>query len=67
MDDGLAFSLSEEDLGGVVPGAARPVRFLSLFSRHGVELMLERAQILAQLRARGFRRLRVELVPRAAG
>ena len=37
------------------------LRFLSLFSRHGVELMLERAQILAQLRARGFRRLRVEL------
>jgi acetoin utilization deacetylase AcuC-like enzyme len=63
VDDGLTFSLSEEDLGGVVPGAARPVRFLSLYSRHGVELLLERAQILAQLRARGFRRLRVELVP----
>ena len=60
-DDGLAFSLSEEDLGGLVPGALRPLRFLSLYSRHGVELMLERAQILASLRARGFRRLRVEL------
>jgi acetoin utilization deacetylase AcuC-like enzyme len=62
-DDGLAFTLSEEDLAGLVPGALRPTRFLSLFSRHGVELMLERAQILPLLRARGFRRLRVELVP----
>jgi acetoin utilization deacetylase AcuC-like enzyme len=61
LDDGLAFSLAEEDLGGLVPGARRPTRFLSLFSRHGVELLLERAQILPQLRARGFRRLRVEL------
>jgi hypothetical protein len=62
-DDGLAFSLCEADLGGLVPGAAQPVRFLSLYSRHGVELLLERAQILAQLRARAFRRLRVELLP----
>ena len=61
VDDGLAFSLSEEDLGGLAPGASRPVRFLSLFSRHGVELMLERAQILSQIRTRGFRRLRLEL------
>jgi acetoin utilization deacetylase AcuC-like enzyme len=60
-DDGLAFSLSEEDVGGLGLGEARPARFLSLFSRHGLELMLERAQILPQLRARGFRRLRVEL------
>ena len=62
-DDGLSFTLSEDDLAGLVPGAARPARFLSLFSRHAVELMLERAQILPALRARGFRRLRVELVP----
>ena len=61
VDDDRPFSLSEEDLGGLVPGASRPVRFLSLFSRHGLELMLERAQILPTLRARGFRRLRVEL------
>jgi hypothetical protein len=61
-DDGLAFTLREEDLGGLVPGAARPARFLSLFPRHRLELMLERAQILPQLRTRGFRRLRVELV-----
>jgi hypothetical protein len=62
-DDGLAFSLSEADLGGLAPSTSRPARFLSLYSRHGVELLLERAQILAQLRARGFRRLRVDLQP----
>jgi acetoin utilization deacetylase AcuC-like enzyme len=60
-DDELAFTLSEEDLASLVPGAARPARFLSLYSRHGVELMLERAQIMGALRARGFRRLRVDL------
>jgi len=63
VDDGLAFTLSEEDLGSLVPGAARPKRFLSRYTRHGVELMLERAEILPSLRARGFRRLRVELDP----
>jgi acetoin utilization deacetylase AcuC-like enzyme len=60
-DDGLAFSLSEEDLAGVVPGPAPPPRFLGTYSRHGVELLLERAGVLAQLRARGFRTLRVDL------
>jgi hypothetical protein len=61
LDDGLAFSLSEEDLAGLVPGPARPSRFLGYFSRHGVELLLERAGVLPQLRARGFRTLRVDL------
>jgi len=61
VDDDRPFSLSEEDLGSLVPAAARQVRFLSLYSRHGLELMLERGQILPTLRARGFRRLRVEL------
>lgn len=61
VDDGLPFSLSEEDLVGLVPGPARPSRFLGYFSRHGVELLLERAGVLPQLRARGFRTLRVEL------
>jgi acetoin utilization deacetylase AcuC-like enzyme len=58
LDDGLPFSLSEDDLAGLVPG---PSRFLGYFSRHGVELLLERAGVLPQLRARGFRTLRVEL------
>ena len=61
VDDGLPFTLSEEDLVGLLPGAARPSRFLGYFSRHGVELLLERAGVLPQLRARGFRTLRVEL------
>jgi acetoin utilization deacetylase AcuC-like enzyme len=61
VDDGLPFSLSEEDLVGLLPGPARPSRFLGYFSRHGVELLLERAGVLPQLRARGFRTLRVEL------
>jgi acetoin utilization deacetylase AcuC-like enzyme len=61
IDDGLAFTLCEEDLVGLVPGSARPSRFLGFFSRHGVELVLERAGVLPQVRARGFRTLRVEL------
>ncbi len=61
VDDGLAFTLTEEDLVGLLPGSARPSRFLGYFSRHGVELLLERAGVLPQLRARGFRTLRVEL------
>jgi acetoin utilization deacetylase AcuC-like enzyme len=61
VDDGLPFTLSEEDLAGVLPSLARSPRFLGYFSRHGVELLLERAGVLAQLRARGFRSLRLEL------
>ncbi len=61
VDDGLPFTLSEEDLVGLMPGALGPSRFLGYFSRHGVELLLERAGVLAQLRARGFRTLRVDL------
>lgn len=61
VDDGLPFSLNEADLAALVPGSPRSSRFLGYFSRHGVELLLERAGVLAQLRARGFRTLRVEL------
>jgi hypothetical protein len=61
IDDGLPFTLTEEDLAGLVPGPARSSRFLGCFSRHGLELLLERAGVLPQLRARGFRTLRVEL------
>ena len=61
VDDGLPFTLSEDDLVGLMPGAVGPSRFLGYFSRHGVELLLERAGVLAQLRARGFRTLRVDL------
>jgi acetoin utilization deacetylase AcuC-like enzyme len=61
VDDGLPFSLTEDDLAALMPGAPRLPRFLGYFSRHGVELLLERAGVLAQLRAKGFRALRVEL------
>jgi acetoin utilization deacetylase AcuC-like enzyme len=60
----LDFSLSEEDLLGVLPGFVGPPRFLGRLTRHGVEVLLESAGILPQLRARGFPRLRVELDPR---
>lgn len=60
-DDGLAFDLSEEDLFGLVPGGSTAPRFLGYFSRHAVELLLERAGLLAQMKAKGYRRLRVEL------
>ena len=60
-DDDLPFTLTEEDLVGLVPGASPVPRFLGYFSRHAVELLLERSGILAQLRAKGFRALRVEL------
>ncbi len=66
VDDGLPFSLSEEDIAGLMPGGARPARFLGYFSRHGVELLLERSGVLAQLRAKGFRSLAVELDSRQA-
>ena len=61
VDDGLPFSLNEEDLAALMPGLERKTRFLGYFSHHGVELLLERAGVLAQLRSRGFRNLRVEL------
>jgi acetoin utilization deacetylase AcuC-like enzyme len=59
--DALPFTLTEEDLAGLVPGSSPAPRFLGYFSRHAVELLLERSGILAQMRAKGFRALRVEL------
>jgi len=61
---GFDFSLSEEDLVGVLPGFVAPPRFLGRLTRHGVEVLLESAGILPELRARGFPRLQVELDPR---
>jgi acetoin utilization deacetylase AcuC-like enzyme len=63
--DSYAFSLTGEDLIGLSPGLPPPLRFLGALSRHGVELLLERLGILAQIRSRGFRDLRVDLVPGA--
>lgn len=57
----FSWTLTDEDLAGIVPGAPRRTRFLSYFSRHGVELLLERFGVLDQLRVRGFEHPTVEL------
>jgi hypothetical protein len=54
-------SLTEDDLVGILPGAPRPTRFLRYFSRHGIELLLERFGILDRLRVRGFEHPIVDL------
>ncbi len=51
----LSWHLTEEDLAGLLPGSGHQTRFLRYFSRHGVEVLLERFGILDQLRDRGFR------------
>ncbi len=50
----FSWRLTDEDLVGIVPGGARPTRFLRYFSRRGLELVLERVGIFDQLRLRGF-------------
>ncbi|MEJ2190304.1 MAG: histone deacetylase [Acidobacteriota bacterium] len=56
-----SWKLEEEDLVGILPGAPQRTRFLSHFSSHGVELLLERFGLLDQLRLRGFRHPMVEI------
>ncbi len=51
-----SWKLTEEDLAGILPEAPQHTRLLAAFSKHGVELMLERLGILDQLRLRGFER-----------
>jgi hypothetical protein len=64
----LPFTLSEDDLAAIQPGLRPPSRFLGHTPRHGMEPLLERLGILARLRAKGFRNLRVEvLTPEGAG
>lgn len=48
------FGLTEEDVLGALGGAPRRTRFLGYYSRHGVELALERSGVLDRLRALGF-------------
>ncbi len=67
-DDGLPFTFSEDDLAAIQPGLAPARLFLGHASRNRLELLLERSGILAHLRAKGFRNLRVDiLTPDAAG
>ena len=58
---GYAWRLTEEDLVGVMPDAPKRTRFLSHFSQHGVELLLERLGLLNQLRLQGFRHPSVDV------
>ena len=53
--------LTEDDLVGVLPDAPKRTRYLSHFSQHGVELLLERLGLLDQLRLKGFRHPAVEV------
>jgi acetoin utilization deacetylase AcuC-like enzyme len=59
--DQSSWRITEEDLTGVVPQAARDMLFLGYFSRHGLELVLERFGILDQLRVRGYKHPVVEV------
>ena len=51
------WGLSNEDLGGA--GMMPDTRFLGVFSRHGIELVLEEAGLMDRLRQQGFSALRV--------
>ena len=53
--------LTEDDLVGVLPDAPKRTRYLSHFSQHGVEFLLERLGLLDQLRLKGFRHPSVEV------
>ena len=52
--------LTEEDLAGVL-GQPEPTRFLNYYTRHGIELALERYGFLDRLSSKGFRNPRLEL------
>jgi acetoin utilization deacetylase AcuC-like enzyme len=53
--DMYSWQLTEEDLAGILPEAPRETRFLGYFSKHGVEVLLERFGIIDQLRVRGYK------------
>lgn len=52
--DGEGFGLTEADLVGSLDHTFDETRFLGYYSRHGLELALERLGLLPTLRARGF-------------
>ena len=53
--DGDNWGLTAEDLAGLAPGAPHETRILDYYSKHGIELLLERLGFFAKLRALGFR------------
>lgn len=52
-----SWSLTEEDLAPT----GRPTRFLGYYTRHGIELALERYGIFDRLRSKGFADLHIDL------
>jgi acetoin utilization deacetylase AcuC-like enzyme len=62
-DDDLDFGLTEADLMGDLTGPRSHSRLLDFYSRHGVELAMERYGISDEVRARGFHDIRLELDP----
>ena len=55
------WALSPEDLAAFLPSGAAPRRLLGRYTAQGVELMLERLGVLAQVRALGFAQPTLEL------
>jgi hypothetical protein len=53
--------ISPEDLPAFLPGGAGPRRVLGRYTAQGVELLLERLGVLAQVRALGFTELTLDL------
>lgn len=55
------WTLTAEDLAAILPGGEAPRRLLGRYTAQGVELMLERFNLLGQVRALGFSRPTIEL------
>ncbi len=55
------WGLSAEDVAAALDGPRRPRRFLGFYSRHGLELTLERAGLLDRIRSLGFDHPALEL------
>ncbi len=53
------WGLNDQDLGGA--GLMPDTRFLGVFSRHGIELVLEESGLMERLRQQGFSALRVSM------
>ena len=53
------WGLNDQDLGGA--GMMPDTRFLGVFSRHGIEFVLEESGLLDRLRQQGFSALRVSM------
>jgi acetoin utilization deacetylase AcuC-like enzyme len=58
--DGDPWNLAPEDVLPALGGAPR-TRFLNFYTRHGIEVGLERYGLLERVRSQGLRRLRVDL------